>query len=325
MDLLHILQILSLSITSGYIGNNIIKLEHTKNILKQIYNENLIQEETREYYARCNQILLATLNDFDKSNYPELIVPDSPFTKQEYIAILHHMNNNPELTPLINKLGKYINPKYLTRITLNLSQLQVEYPKDIFFPPYYKPLGEYDEIKNIIYIYDYNDATLSHEFLHAASTIITSNYSYIGFCIYNGTDKFFNGFNEGYTELLNERIFGADFIGYQANFIVSKLLETMFDDKQELEIAYFNNDITVFINKFLTYGSKEELIYILQMLDYFASVQFTIKEKNQLIDMIGEIISRKEEKDKILRCNQIREKDEKQNPKIIKRLVKKFN
>jgi len=41
MDLLHILQILSLSITSGYIGNNIIKLEHTKNILKQIYNENI--------------------------------------------------------------------------------------------------------------------------------------------------------------------------------------------------------------------------------------------------------------------------------------------
>jgi len=195
----------------------------------------------------------------------------------------------------------------------------------MYFSPSYNPLGEYYSTENKIYIYEKNQYTLSHEFLHAASTTITPNYIYMGFSADNGAENFFSGFNEGYTELLNRRIFGATQISYIINYIICQLLEVMFENPKELEIAYFNNRVDVFIKRFLMYGTKEELIDILRTLDYASRIPYTYKEIEELINLVCEIICRKGEPDKILKCEQIKNniKTQKQD-KFIKRLVKKF-
>lgn len=333
MDI-QLLQFISLAITVGYMEFDFLKT-YNANILKEkeelkSFKKN--ERDVKEYYDICNYILYEILSDFDKENYPALKCPELSFDKKEYIKIILQTHQTPQINLLLYKLTNYINPKHLTRLISNLQDLTIEYPKDIYFPPFYKPLGEYDVMLNTIYLYDDSLPILSHEFLHMASTIITKNYSFIGFCI-NGdeNEKFFNGFNEGYTEVLNERIFESNFIGYQINYIICKLLETMFDDKTELEIAYFNNNIGVFVDKFLTYGTKEELTYILKQLDYFSNIPYTLNEQNELSEMIYQIISRKNEIDKMLKCEQIikesqptkQEHTNKDN--YIKRLVKKFN
>lgn len=322
MDI-SLLQALSLIITIGYMEFEIIKTNNANIQLKNDEKEN--NEDIKEYYDLCNSILFEILSDFDKENYPALKCPKLQFDKKEYIKTILNPHPNPQVNLLFYKLINYIDPKYLTRLLSNLKNLKVEYPKDQYFPPFYKPLGEYSDELNTIYIYDNIPSTLSHEFLHMASTVVIENYSYIGFCIKsNELEKFLNGFNEGYTEILNERIFGANFVGYKVNYLICKLLETMFDDKSELEIAYFNNDIDVFINKFLTYGTKDELSYILKQLDYFSNIPYTLNDKNKFADMVYEIISRKYEPDKILKCKQIiKENQPKEEDSIIKKLVRK--
>ena len=339
MNLSFILQLLFSLIVGGYIEYDIIKINRIIKLIEQsekeadgnaFYNENqswkevlmeLINNCNNKDYTMCDEFLSEILYRWE--NCKLKIFPSS---KQEYIEMICLQNHYPELNSLIDKLIKHIDPEHLTRLMLNIENLEIEYLKEKLFSFSPKLLGEYDVTANKISIYKKSQDVLSHEFLHMASTIVTQNSSYIGFRIDNEKGKSFNGLNEGYTELLNKRIFGAEFIGYQSSFIACQLLEIMFDDEKELEIAYFNNDIDVFINKFLSYGTPEELNIILQTLDYLITYYHTFEEEEEFLDMICEIIGRKHEPDKILRCKEIRQINEYKKPEIpIKKLVKKLN
>lgn len=340
MNLSFILQFLSSLIASGYIDYDIIKINRIIKLIEQsekeadgnaFNNENqswkeilmkLINNWNNGDYTMCDEFLSEILYGWENDVYFKL-KKYFPSNKQEYIEMICLQNHYPELNPLIDKLIKHIEPEHLTRLMLNIVDLQIEHKKKKGFQLFSNLLGDYDVIANIICLYNESQDVLSHEFLHMASTIVTKESCYIGFCIDNEMGKLFNGLNEGYTELLNKKIFNAEFIGYQLNFIACQLLETMFDDKQELEIAYFNNDIDVFINKFLSYGTTEELNIILQELDHLIIHQHTFEVEEELLDMICEIVGRKHEPDKILRCKEIRHENKCKKSEIpIKKLVK---
>lgn len=327
MDLMTF-QILSMLIIYGYISIDTIKIDKSEKFIEEMTNQDY--QDIIEYYDICNEILLEILNDFNKDNYPNFNPFEIELTEDDYIEAKNGLNAYPEIKLLVSKLINYIEPKYLKNLILNLQTLKINYYKDLSFRPSYNPAGEYNIEKNIIKIYKNNPYTLSHEFLHAASTAITQNFSYIGFSVDNGAEYFFNGFNEGYTELLNERIFGANKIGYFQNYTICRFIEIMFNNKKDLEIAYFNNQTDVLIKKFLEYGTKEELIYIMKEMDYKTRIIDTYTEFNELIDMVCEIIYRKEEPDKIFKCEQLKNslknyyKNEEPDT-FIKKLVKKFN
>jgi len=318
-----VFQLLTLFIATGYIGISKIKINETEKLIKEIAKQDY--QDIKEYYEICNETLQEILNDFNKENYPELPPIDLQLDNQDCIERLNSLIFYPELEPIINKLINYIEPKHLIQLILNLQTLQIVYPDNIPSTPSYNPAGEYNYTENKIYIYGYSTDTLSHELLHAASTTVTPNYTYIGFAADNGAENFFCGFNEGYTEVLNRRIFGSKKLVYPLNYIACILLEIMFEDPKELEIAYFNNRVDVFIKQFLTYGTKEELVDILKALDCASRIPYTYKEGEELINMICSIIGSKNNPDKILKCEQAKSdfKIKKQN-RFIKRLVKKI-
>ena len=115
--------------------------------------------------------------------------------------------------------------------------------------------GLYYNNTNNIDIFIDSKQILSHEFIH----MCTSNDLNCGFRL----DTRFNeeigmGLNEGYTELLNQRIFKYKHCAYSKNVGIVKLLETFFDNPKDLEDAFFHNDLDKVILQFCKYGTKEE-------------------------------------------------------------------
>lgn len=84
------------------------------------------------------------------------------------------------------------------------------------------------------------------------------------------------GINEGYTELLNHRIFGSQSLSYFHNVKIAKLFETFFDDHKDMENAYFHGDSEAIYKVFSQYGSKEEFFEIMTNLDNLATTKIPI-------------------------------------------------
>ena len=116
---------------------------------------------------------------------------------------------------------------------------------------------------------------LSHEFLHmASSNLYESGFNQIG--AYDSKDgkKIYvgRGLNEGYTELLNCRLFGYDLkkCTYMIPVKLTRLIETFFDNPRDMEKAYFNNDIAKVYLEFCKYGSNEEFWNLMNEMDSYA-------------------------------------------------------
>ena len=116
---------------------------------------------------------------------------------------------------------------------------------------------------------------LSHEFLHmASSNLYESGFNQIG--AYDSKDgkKIYvgRGLNEGYTELLNCRLFGYDLkkCTYMIPVKLTRLIETFFDNPRDMEKAYFNNDIAKVYLEFCKYGSNEEFWNLMNDIDNYA-------------------------------------------------------
>lgn len=317
MEISFLFQYISLLVMGGYVSYDSVKRQIAYNELRLLYYKE--RDINRDFYELSNDILLEILNDMDNS-YLNFSNPLPNFEDVE--RFIYCSNTNYELTHFIYRLISYIGVNNLSNLAHNIGTLNIVYDDDLGFEPLLRTLGYYNTYDNTIYIYHRNSSTLAHEFLHAASTTKVFDYFFVGFCADNEEERFFHGFNEGYTEILSKRILGSSFIGYGSNYIICKLLETLFDDRRELEIAYFNNDTRVFINKFLEYGSVYELSEILRCLDVFATTPITKDDENELIGMVMGIIKRKNESHRILECEKILDENNCLNKR--KKLVKRF-
>lgn len=109
---------------------------------------------------------------------------------------------------------------------------------------------------------------LTHELLHMASSRRDKNYVFSGFCITGKNESIGRGLNEGYTELLNGRYFG-----------VNKSCDSYFDlqmlvvgiesivGQEQMEQAYFTNDVNFIIQELGKYSSNEDAMALLVKID----------------------------------------------------------
>lgn len=157
---------------------------------------------------------------------------------------------------------------------------------------------------------------LSHEFLHmASSNLYESGFNQIG--AYDSKDgkKIYvgRGLNEGYTELLNCRLFGYDLkkCTYMIPVKLTRLIETFFDNPRDMEKAYFNNDIVKVYLEFCKYGSNEEFWNLMNEMDSYAYAPMPFDFINSIGTQMKlyEIIKRSGNAEKIKKFEDILDED----------------
>lgn len=320
MDLYTLLCMLPPAIVEFFILNDLIK-----DMDAHRYAE--IEEAKRKSAliskAKFNNFMLSQqMKDYTPSHI--IVPPLSQDSSEVFKHVIFKLNKNEELSPLINKIIAYISSEYLINLMRNIGDLEIVRMKKSDNQISKRLLGSYYTDTNKIHLYDKDIDTLSHEFLHAISSFVKDDFSFSGFCRRSSYGSYFKGLNEGYTEVLNHRIFGAKNISYNENRIICLLIELLFDDYHDMECAYFCNNVDLVIEAFLKYGTKDEFLYIIEQLDIFTILSRDETNDMEVINLLKEIISRTNDYDKIVKCDEMIESESKlANRSFVKRLVRK--
>lgn len=153
---------------------------------------------------------------------------------------------------------------------------------------------------------------LSHEFLHMASTqAYECGFHQVG--VYDSkTRKHIyvgRGLNEGYTELLNCRLFDYDLkkSTYRIPVKLTRLIEVFFDNPEEMKKAYFHNDLAKVYLEFCKYGSNEEFWNLMNEMDSYAYAPMHFDFINSIGTQMKlyEVIKRSDDAEKIKRFEDI--------------------
>lgn len=252
----------------------------------------------------------------------DLIDQFSPIKNQYNIEtndinqILNNISYPQELKDIIIKFKEYIDKENLIICLQRLNGVQINYINilhDIkkYLHNFVSNEGSYIPKDNTINIYKIFDkkSVLAHEFLHMAST--GDNQS-SGFCTCLEDIWIGNGLDEGYTELLNKRIFKNKKISYSYNVEIIELLELFFDNPKDMEYAYFHNNIYIVYQTFLKYGTKEEFFKLIQTLDNLIETDIPFYQrinKTKTKIKLYKILKRSNDKNKILNAKKLLDKD----------------
>ena len=203
--------------------------------------------------------------------------------RKDYLNIIKEIEIPEELKEIVNTFVQNIDEENLKYCVQNLKTVKIE-KKNIIkeIKKYLSNLekstinsGLYYTNTNNIDIFINSKSVLSHEFIH----MCTNNGINCGFHLNTRfNEKIGMGLNEGYTELLNTRIFKYEHYGYHKNVGIVKLLETFFDNPKDFENAFFHNDLDTVILQFCKYGTKEEFFNLLEKLDNFATGPIPLKD-----------------------------------------------
>lgn len=252
------------------------------------------------------------------SNFPKRTIDDILYYEE-----IFGTNISEELKDIFNKFINYVDYQNIEYCLVNLSSLKIDKRKNIKeilfdFAKLSLTSGYYDTKDNKITIIFNNKNVLSHEFLHMAST----SYFDHRLCGFHIITDFYDdmtsrdmgvGLNEGYTELLNSRIFSSNkkSNAYKLNVEIAKLIECFFDSPKEMEYAYFHSNISAVYDAICKYSNREEFFYIIKTLDsltrYF--VPTDIKEYYQLKLKLHEIIKRSKDGEKIEKFEKVLSKN----------------
>lgn len=271
----------------------------------------------REYVDEKNDLMMeATIKHDSKDkysiNYPAL-------TNEEANAIeslLLKENYPNEFIPLVDKLYNYIGPEFMVFCAINLQNINLE--KDKKFK--YKKFGFKSNYISGAYIPDenkivyYEKETLPHEFLHMSATPLhkkNEDEYYSGFRFDYGKIAYQKGLNEGYTELLTNRIFNDENYDndsyYKPIVYILRTFELLYADKKFMERDYFLGNYQSPISNFCNYGSIEEYFTLMRFLDYFIETSILGDEDLQIFDFIKRILERTYDEEKILKAEEIKE------------------
>ncbi len=149
----------------------------------------------------------------------------------------------------------------------NYSTLKLKHSKNLIKTG---AVGTYDGTENIIKYVKNNATILGHEMLHMASYMYdsTSDTHFHGFMQQKGDAIIGTGLNEGYTELMNSRLFtNGKITSYKRLVRIVKLLEDFFPNPQIVSHYYFTCNFPAFAQNLSRYCTREELRDILFGLD----------------------------------------------------------
>ena len=230
------------------------------------------------------------------------------FTISNSNQIVNRYNSIPINTPY-NYANKQIVRPYMeelerkigTDIRLarkNFSTLQVEKTKEILKT---SAIGVYEGTHNIIKYVKNNASILGHEMLHMASYMYDPNIDthYHGFMQQKDKVIIGTGLNEGYTELLNSRLFtNGQITSYHRLVRIVKLLEEFFPNPQIVAHYYFTCNLPEFLQNLRRYCTQEELKEIIYGLDklyeynHIANSPIAISLETQLATKLYNIYAR---------------------------------
>lgn len=261
-----------------------------------------------------------SVNEFEyiKYNFDELINSDYGTVATE-LKIKNQYYK--ELDQVIKRFKEYMGKRNIDQCINNLKTLNVKHVNTNDFKDFFAYIfkgdssifcaGSYDRIENTISLYNNNPKVLTHEFLHMCSTNFEKSNT--GFSIHN-LNLYSIGLNEGYTEVLNSRIFnyGYDKCSYKKAVKLSRLIEAFFENPSDMEDAYFNNDFIRVYKEFCKYGSKEEFFDFIFTIDNFVKYPMFGKDVVAYFKMqfkLYEIIKRSNDIDKISKFEKILAED----------------
>ncbi len=299
-------------------------------IIENAFMENIDLEIIRNYIDDSTNDYLNLINQKEYTiNYPileekQLQQINDIFLKEEYPK---------EFIPLVDKLCEYIGQEFLIYCASNLKKTKAIKDKKYKLRKYNYinsyVSGAYISEKDVILYYE-NDS-LTHEFLHMASTpkeIINENEYYSGFRFDYGDQTFQKGLNEGYTELLTSRIFKNENYNtdslYKPNVYILRIFELLYANKKYMERDYFLANNQSPMQNFIKFGSQEEYIKLLKYLDYFAETKVIKNEDIEMFDHLKKIIERTYDDDKILEAQKIEEEYFESEKKETKKIFSLF-
>lgn len=191
-------------------------------------------------------------------NIPTPPKVDEPELKKEIAKLV---------IPYVEKLKDHLDENNLNNLYRNLKTLRIT-DQNKFENLFYA--GLYNSQTNTIKL-DTKKNALGHELLHLASSYYDkeTNINYVGFKQGQGKTQIGAGLNEGYTELLNERIFPKNNRKnpYKNETKIAKLFEFFFEDKKEMENYYFNNNLPGFIHHMEQFAPRQEIINLILDVD----------------------------------------------------------
>lgn len=224
--------------------------------------------------------------------------------------ILSEMKYPEELTEIVKQFKNHVTPENFKTCLWNLKTVKIKkFTLENDIKEFINNLlnlqiasGSYLYSNNTINLYFTRKSTLSHEFLHMASAIDLLHCGFRYSTYDNQWIEIGRGINEGYTELLNHRIFKSKSLSYYHNVKIARLFETFFDDRQDMENAYFHGDIESLYKVFCEYGTKEEFFKIMNNLDNLATTKIPIYNTITSVQTqlkLYDVIKRSKDKEKI--------------------------
>lgn len=141
--------------------------------------------------------------------------------------------------------------------------------------------GAYSTVKNKISIYNYKNEVITHELLHAASTLFTGKVAYCGFSqsiFVSKTKTYGRAINEGYTQVLNKKYFNDTTKSYEYQAQIAKYLEGIVGEKN-MEYLYFKADLYHLIALLTRYNDVTSVLNFIVDTDKLLYIKY-----NPLID-----------------------------------------
>lgn len=205
-------------------------------------------------------------------------LPDISFNKIDY-------KNREILKVYVERLSKHIPLEDMKLVYKNINSVKVERSLK---PLLYCASGYYEVVINKI-SFSSLDA-IGHEFLHLASSVYDDriDMDFSGFSQQKRkTSMIGNGINEGYTQLLNERIYGITpkNEAYYNEYKMAKMLELFFDTKEDMQHLYFNCDLPGLVEQLEKYASYKEVVKLITDIDDYS----TYDEKTILLAKLKKI------------------------------------
>ncbi|MDD3341055.1 MAG: hypothetical protein PHN72_02495 [Bacilli bacterium] len=214
-------------------------------------------------------ILSNQIRVYKLSKYNGKIINKQPMLLMDNCLELKGQIKNPEieiLEPNIKKLENHTGIQNLSGAYYNLKTAKVTRKIKLLSNDI---IGNYNSKNNEIK-YSVKSA-LGHEFLHLASSLydFIKKIEYSGFLQRTEKGSVGYGINEGYTELLNSKIYNKDgkIKSYKTQAKIARILEFFFDDPKDMEALYFNFNLPGLIYQLETYAKREEVIKLILDVD----------------------------------------------------------
>ena len=131
--------------------------------------------------------------------------------------------------------------------------------------------GHYNCLTNSVTIDETSiKISIFHELMHMASSVKTPEGIYSGFSQKIFTDEIGSGINEGYTQLLTERLFPdsvqSEFVVYPFEIVAAKLVEELIGE-EKMRHLYFGANLQGLVQELSQFASVEEVKMFIANMD----------------------------------------------------------